>query len=210
MTRALVTAIAVLALTATLALAEPGVQVLYFDGVPHIELEGQYPQSRYTVFRASRVDGLFSPVSEFDLLCVASCFVDDYDAVPGETYWYRFDVEDRNLNTVSYGPFAVTIAAPSARAVDARVYPNPARGPSQVELYLRGGRDDAPLAVEATIHDLQGRRVASLHRGALARGVTRLNWNGRADHGGLLGVGVYFLRVVTPLGVVTKRITRVS
>ena len=47
--RTLSIALCSLALAASLAFADPAVQVSYMQGVPQVELEGSYPQCRYAV-----------------------------------------------------------------------------------------------------------------------------------------------------------------
>ena len=59
--------------------------------------------------------------------------------------------------------------------------------------------------VELGVFDLSGRRVATLHHGALKAGVTEFAWNGHADSGAQLGAGVYFYRAGTAQGSVSRR-----
>jgi hypothetical protein len=49
--------------------------------------------------------------------------------------------------------------------------------------------------VAVTVHDLAGRRVATLFDGVHEAGVLATGWNGRADRGGVAGNGIYFVRV---------------
>lgn len=67
------------------------------------------------------------------------------------------------------------------------VAPNPFREDTRVELSL-------PAAVEharVTLHDVTGRRLATLHEGPLAAGTARLDWKSSAN--GPLAAGVYFV-----------------
>src|SRR5262245_64874246 len=98
------------ALVASLAFANPGVRVRYIAGVPQVELDGSYPQSRYTVSRSSTPDGPQVRVTEADVLCMGSCFVQDFQAEPGQTYWYRFDLVLSDGNVAHFGPYAVRIS----------------------------------------------------------------------------------------------------
>lgn len=59
--------------------------------------------------------------------------------------------------------------------------------------------------VELGVFDLSGRRVATLHHGALKAGVSEFAWNGHADSGAQLGAGVYFYRVGTAQGSLSRR-----
>ena len=49
-------------------------------------------------------------------------------------------------------------------------------------------------AVELSIYDLGGRRVAVVQRGVLAAGEHRLEWGGRTDSGAPAASGVYLVR----------------
>jgi hypothetical protein len=209
MKRTLALALSAALLITGIALADPGIDVSYHAGVPKIGIEGNYSMSRYTILRAEREAGPFSAISQYDVLCLGRCFVDDYTAVPGQTYWYRFDIRPSQGSAVSFGPYPVTIAAPYPSLVHARVTPNPSRGSAGVEIYLHGAAADAPLEVEAALFDLTGRRVRLVHRAALARGISMLRWDGRDDRGRALGAGTYFLRVASPLGTSVQRVVRV-
>ena len=78
--------------------------------------------------------------------------------------------------------------------------PDPFAGETRFTLSL-----PAAAAVDLGVFDLNGRRVASLHHGALAAGVSEFAWNGRGDGGARLGAGVYFYRAVTGGRAVSRR-----
>jgi len=198
--------LAVLALSAVLALADPELRVSYVDGVPRIEIAGSYPQARYTVWRRPSIDAHAVPIGSENVLCLGSCFVDDPTAEPGHGYFYDFDLELADGSLVSFGPYAVTISPALAARIRARVVPNPGRGRAAVELYAGGAGE--PIEVDARLFDLQGRVVATFHRGPLARGLTSIGWNGRGDDGRALPSGIYLLRLESPLGTAVTRIQR--
>jgi hypothetical protein len=206
--RALGLSVCALALAAGLAFGDPGIRVTYVGGVTRIELEGSYPQSRYTVYRATSPEGAPSAITSLDLLCLGSCVVDDPDAQPGSTYWYSFRLILADGSVARFGPYPVTVSSAAVKRVDARVEPNPFRTSGSVELFVLGRQDEAPVPARADIHDPQGRRVRSLFRGALPRGLTRIPWDGRDDSGRALAPGSYFLRLTTPLGSRAVRILR--
>ena len=84
-----------------------------------------------------------------------------------------------------------------------------ASGELQIELTLPGSaRRDGALNADARVLDLQGRTVRVLHTGSLARGATTLAWDGRDSDGATLGAGIYFVRLVTPLGSASTRVVR--
>lgn len=191
--RALALAIVTLAVAATLALAEPRMDVGYADGVPRLTLTGEYAGAWYAVYRAPAPDGAFEPITQGHLLCLGACSTLDHSAVPGDSYRYRFDLLVRDGDAdrlVSYGPFLATISPALAGSIGVYAFPSPGRGPTTVQLHVAGTASDA----EASIFDLAGRRQQVIHRGALARGLTTLTWDGRDAHGALLPSGVYLLR----------------
>jgi hypothetical protein len=211
MIRSLALSISALALLAGLAFADPGVEVRYVHGVPQIHLEGNYPQARYTVYRADAADGPWVSFTDVATLCMGPCYGEDLTALPGRTYWYRFDLQTAEGALVSHGPYAVTISSVLARGFGARVVPNPSRGQSRVEIFVAGAAADAPVPARAMLFDLQGRAVRTLWSGPVVRGLTtRVAWDGRGDDGRAIGAGQYYLRLETPLGAATTRVLRVN
>jgi hypothetical protein len=206
----LIIALAATALMASLAVAEPGVTVEYREGVPTILLDGYYPGSSYMIYRSNLDAGPFESILDNDQLCIGTCYVEDFEAEPGMTYWYRFDLEMADGSFQSFGPFSVTISAELAPRVGAVVLPNPGAGAARVNLFLSGRPQLGPVQAEASIYDLQGRQQVVLHRGAMSRGTTRIEWNGRGRDGRPLSAGLYFLRVSSPLGTSVTRVVRMN
>ncbi len=207
MIRQLALSIAAVVLVADLAIADPSVRVSYPDGVPRVEISGSYPQSYYTVWRALPGQATYTPVMDGDVLCLGSCYALDRTATPGATYLYRFDLTLVDGSRVSFGPYAVTISPSLAARVRVSVWPNPVHGPARIELFVSGEGD--PVEAEAALYDVQGRAVATLHRGPLARGLNVLAWDGHGRDGGPLDAGLYFLRLSTPVGTTVSRLLRV-
>lgn len=210
MSRSIILAVASSLLAATLAFANPAVTVDYREGVPQVRLAGDWSGTRYTIWRAEAEHGAYARVTSDETLCLGACFVDDYSADPGATYWYRFDLLLADGTLASYGPYPVTISTELAWRVNATVFPNPGRGATSVNLFLAGAPGAAPLAADASIFDVQGRLVRALHRGSLARGLTRIEWDGRDRDGQSLRAGVYYLRFSSPLGATLARVVRVQ
>lgn len=61
--------------------------------------------------------------------------------------------------------------------------------------------------VTVTLHDVRGRALCTLERGRQASGSHVLRWDGRLDGGRRPPSGVYFLRVATPWGTATQKLT---
>ncbi len=101
---------------------------------------------------------------------------------------------------------APVIGGGSAGRVElSRSYPNPFRSGQSafVDLALPRGSD-----VEAVLVDVTGRRVATLAAGPLDAGVHRLEWDGRSAKGREMPAGVYFVRVETEEGVLSRKVLR--
>jgi len=69
--------------------------------------------------------------------------------------------------------------------------PNPARGSAMVELAIPAG--GVPSA-QVTVHDVAGRRIATLWDGAVPAGVSRFAWSHTDAAGARLSPGVYLVR----------------
>ena len=206
MRRSIALSIATLALLAGLAAADPEVTVTYRSGVQVIQLAGSYAGSFYTVYRASAGEPVYRAITDADLLCLGECLVADEGALPGQTYFYRFDFALSGGRRESFGPYAVTI--PRERPLSARVFPNPGRGPATISVSLAGRPGDPPVETEVALFDVQGRALRTLHRGPLARGTTALEWDGHDGNGRPLGSGLYFLRLRSASGSFTTRLIR--
>lgn len=206
MRRTLALSIATLALLAGLAAAAPEVTVSYREGIPVIQLAGSFSGSSYTVYRADPGAQEFLAITGTDVLCIGECLVADWNALPGQTYLYRFDLLMPNGRFESFGPFAVTI--PRERPMSAVVAPNPGRGPASLTVTLAGRPNDPPIMVEIALFDLQGRALRSLHRGPLSRGTTSLAWDGLDSAGRPLASGLYFVRLRSASGILTTALVR--
>lgn len=189
--------------------ADPALDVRYPGGVPRLELAGNFANAHYTVWRSAQPEGPLTLVSAEDVLCLESCYADDPTATPGATYWYRFELALPDGSTARFGPYRVTISSEQTRRIGVRLSPNPGRGATEVELTLAAFSGSGSVAGEAILYDLQGRKVATLFRGALAAGRTRTTWNGRDDGGAEVRAGSYFLRVSAGGHTTVSRMTRV-
>ena len=83
--------------------------------------------------------------------------------------------------------------APRARGegLALRVGPNPFRSSVTIELVNPAGR---ALEASVTVHDLAGRKVATLLAAPAAPGVTTLRWSGRDLEGRAVAPGIYQVR----------------
>ena len=91
------------------------------------------------------------------------------------------------------------------RAFRLDVSPNPFAGNVTFAFSHPG---TAALDAEVTVHDLAGRRVATLWRGLAEPGWTRGEWNGRTDAGSRAPAGVYLVRARLGARTLVQRVVR--
>jgi hypothetical protein len=81
--------------------------------------------------------------------------------------------------------------------------PNPSRG-GPVSIGFALGRADR---VDLRLFDVSGRMVKTLASGSFGAGPYRLTWDGTSDSGARVQPGVYFYRLVTEEGTLTRSVT---
>jgi flagellar hook assembly protein FlgD len=79
---------------------------------------------------------------------------------------------------------------PGATAFARAPAPNPSSGAVRFAVSVPGAQQ-----VELVVRDLAGRRMAVLHRGALAAGTHSFTWNGSTSAGTSAPAGVYFVQL---------------
>jgi len=60
-------------------------------------------------------------------------------------------------------------------------------------------------SLKVRVFDVQGRLVKTVADGILPAGGIELRWDGRDERGAVAGSGLYWVRVDSPWGVVTRR-----
>lgn len=198
MKRLLLATLLCLALSAGPGRSDPEFRVSYPGGVARVEIAGDWRPSHYTVWRAPAAAGPFERISDNEVLCAGPCYAEDFGVQAGRTYFYRFDVVPAMDQPRSFGPYAATISH-NMRTLSATLSPNPGRGPTRVTLFS-AARLGSVIHAEASVFDLQGRRVATLFRGPLGTGRTQVDWNGRDLGGNEIRGGIYLLRVAAADG----------
>jgi hypothetical protein len=196
MKRTFISAALWLALTAGPGWTEPEFRLSYPGGVPRVEISGDWSQSHYTVWRGDAATGPFQLISESSVLCWGPCYAEDFDVTPGGMYFYRFDVESAAEPSRSFGPYAAVISSDFHR-LSAALTPNPGRGATRLTLFSAAR---TAMFTDASLFDLQGRRVATLFQGELPAGHTQVSWSGRGRDGREVGGGIYLLRVTAADG----------
>jgi photosystem II stability/assembly factor-like uncharacterized protein len=111
----------------------------------------------------------------------------------------------RSMWKIDLNELPVAVESPTA-SVDLAMSapsPNPSRGSASFSLNL--GKD-APVAI--TVHDVQGRRVATVFDGKLNSGRHSFQWDGNTAAGGSSPAGIYFIRAAGPGISRTQRLVR--
>lgn len=109
-------------------------------------------------------------------------------------------VDGTNWDRVPCGGWVTAVDEPAITEVSfARVAPNPTRGATRFDFAL-----PRSAHVQLDIHDVLGRRVATVASGDFSGGVHRLAWNGANDRGGPAPNGMYYARFRSGRTVTTK------
>ncbi len=96
-------------------------------------------------------------------------------------------------------------AAAVTRLALSPAWPNPARGTVRMSIEIAQA-----ASAEVAIYDVIGRRVSTLHEGALAAGRHDLAWDRRDARGARAAAGVYFVRAVVGGATRTQRLVLVD
>jgi hypothetical protein len=97
-------------------------------------------------------------------------------------------------------------ASPNAlTTLSLNCHPNPLREQLEIEWV-----NPRPGSVLLTVHDVAGRTVATLCRGAFPAGRHAVRWEGRDARGRPLAAGVYFVRLVCEEERLSRKITRLN
>ena len=113
---------------------------------------------------------------------------------PG-TILYRLEWREGDQSWQTLAETAVVVPTRSGLPFLAPARPNPFN-PRTTVAFTLAAADHVDLAV----YDAQGRRIATLVEGALARGEHAISWDGRDATGRALPSGTYFARLATAAG----------
>jgi hypothetical protein len=81
------------------------------------------------------------------------------------------------------------------------IYPNPFHDQLSIAYTLGNA-----TSVRVDIYSIAGRIVRTMEPGVSSAGSHSLVWDGTSDSGEMLGQGIYFVRMTTPEGMVTKKV----
>lgn len=139
------------------------------------------------------------PVSNtpFDAIYAQGTNQEHVAITPQNAAWIRSEIEMGVTGVNDEGPIAgvgMNLRAP---------WPNPSSGAVGLAFSLA-----RPAAVDVRVFGVDGREVANLARGVWNAGSHKVTWSGRDSRGIVTASGVYFVRLATEDGVVTRRVVR--
>jgi hypothetical protein len=125
----------------------------------------------------------------------------DREVEAGGRYVYR--IEARETGDGEGGAFETpAVYVPVQSAAMSQNYPNPFNPITRISYWVPDG---GSRHVDLVIYDVTGARVRTLVSGDVTSGKHEVEWNGRNDHGEMVGSGMYFYRMVQPNYKATKK-----
>ena len=196
-----------------------GVQVPFgFEGLDRVgaaRLRLRFPADRYTaqvegsasMFYVQEVEGDVLTLGLIGGMPLPSPIVDPAPIIdpgplrvrlllrPGHTPGGELRLEGGQLSGPDGVLLAVDLGAPSVPLGGgsfevSKLRPNPFSTSTRFSIVL-----EAPGRLDVSVHDVSGRRLASLFHGTRDAGLQEFVWDGRRDDGSQVSNGVYFVRV---------------
>jgi subtilisin family serine protease len=122
----------------------------------------------------------------------------DPSALPGVSYWYRLEALEIDGTTSLFGPITATAGAP--RLMLAQNGPNPFSASTTIGFALP---EAGPVSLR--VFDPTGRLIRTLFEGIHPVGAGEVAWDGLDRAGRPAAAGVYFYRLDTHAGRLTKK-----
>ncbi len=152
--------------------------------------------------------------SSYDTVIAEGAFNGTYNwtvpAMAGSDNMVKIIVHDsagNSAETVSAGSFIIggTSAVgdlPSGQLLLAQNAPNPFNPRTEIKFALPANQD-----VTLRIYNIDGRLVRTLLQGRQVAGTHTVAWSGHNDQGGQVASGLYFYRLITDSGTLTRKMT---
>lgn len=165
----------------------------------------------YNVLRSRLATGPFVAVNPHPIDDLTGAGVREYEYVdasgaPGVPYFYRVQVILPGGGTSEYA-ISIAVARPPRPGEYLRfTLGMPAPIPSSGVVTFELGIPHAASAAEVSVVDAAGRRVRVLATGPMAAGPRVLTWDGRDAAGRRAAPGVYFVRLESADGAMTRKV----
>jgi hypothetical protein len=167
---------------------DPIVQIDLFRGITGSSLAARVGGSLGSSKFAWRETGVFPSGTEAHYY-VRARTIDNQSIWTGPVY-------------VTYQASPVAVEPPAGTtSLALAVHPVPSRAHVTADFALPRDAD-----VTLAVYDLSGRLCRTLLRGALPAGPHRASWDGRTDHAGRAGAGIYFMRLDTGAGRLERKV----
>ena len=114
-----------------------------------------------------------------------------------------FDVAVGATDIVYYNPDPVANSKEDIAkfSVELKAYPNPFNPETNLAFNLKNDSN-----VKIAIYNIRGQKVRTLCEKHFSSGNHSVRWNGKSDNGSNSATGVYFVRMITNEGSITKKI----
>jgi hypothetical protein len=124
----------------------------------------------------------------------------DTGATSDRTWYYRVRTATPEGDVRTFGPAVISSSMAVTQFSLLPISPNPSHGLATIWWTV-----PRAAAVRLTVHDVQGRQVATLADGLHAPGRYNVSWNLSSGHAAL-SAGMYFVRLQTPDGAFVRRV----
>lgn len=146
-------------------------------------------------------NGLFRDVIGSDIARRDLTFVcRDTDIRPGESYWYRVDINTESGRSMFLETERINI--PEKQLTLFQNWPNPFNPETVIRYYLPA---DDQVVLE--VFNVAGKRVTTLVNSRNTEGYHNVRWDGRNSSGDPVSSGVYIYRLRVGNNLLTKKMT---
>jgi hypothetical protein len=179
---------------------QPGA-VIQFDGSDSTDPEGEPLTFSWEFGDGTTADGA-SPTHVYaepdDYVAVLTVH-DGYRSSEPVEFWV-------SITGTAGAPAAPVVTESPASSRLYGAFPNPTFGSTVIRFDLAAGDGREGTALELGIYDASGRLVRALHPGPRDAGTHEVFWDGRTAAGAMAPNGVYFIRLVAPDIVETRKV----
>jgi len=151
-----------------------------------------------TGMRLLRQEAGDPPVAVADWNDIRDGHFADTHVKPGGEYSYLLELTEERVFAYALG----SVRVPTSSLALRQNQPNPVTQSTRIGF-------DLPATGEVTLEvfDVKGRLVRRLVSGTLGAGSREVEWDGRSDRGASVGSGIYFYRIRTASGTLTRKMS---
>ena len=139
-----------------------------------------------------------TPVAIADWNDIRDGHFEDRGVKPGGEYNYLLEITEERVFAYALG----SVRVPTSSLALRQNHPNPVAGSTRIGFDLPAGGD-----VTLEVFDVKGRLVRRLVSGTLDARTHTVEWDGRNQRGATVGSGIYFYRLRSPSGTLTRKMS---